>query len=214
MPGIGQSATKSRSVFYVYKLTNTVNGKSYIGISSRKPTVRWHEHCERARQGIRNSRLYSAIRKYGPRSFRIDTLEQASTEDEVRTLETRYIIEFDTYANGYNSNLGGNGFLVFPDHIKEKIRLAQIGKFIPPASREKMSAAKRGDSRCAIHFGEHTKRGGENPRARSFLLRLPDGTEQVIRGLRAFCRQHELHIAHINSRGHSKGFVLLERLND
>lgn len=214
MSGIGQSATKSNKTFLVYKLTNTINGKSYIGISSRHESFRWSEHKVRARQGVRNSRLYDAIRKYGPDAFSREVIARASTEDELRELERRYIREFDTYEAGYNSNLGGYGHLHFPEHIKIKIGLAQKGKVNSPETRKKMSLAKLGDSRCAKQFGEHTQKGDLNPRSRSFRFRFPDGSEQVIKGLRAFCRENSLHLAHVNARGHSKGFVLLERLND
>ncbi len=213
MSGIGQSATKSNK-FLVYKLTNKINGKAYIGITSRDESARWSEHKVRAKQGVRNSRLYDAIRKYGPDTFSREVIASASTEDELRKLERRYIQEFDTYENGYNSNLGGYGFLHFPEHIRIKIGLAQKGKFVPPKTREKMSLAKLGNKECAKNFAEHTSKGGLNPRSRSFRFRFPDGNEHVVKGLRAFARTHGLHVPHISTRGHSKGYVLLERLND
>ncbi len=214
MSGIGQSAPKSNKQFLVYKLTNTINGKVYIGITARSEPERWSEHKKRAKEGVRNSRLYAAIRKYGPDAFSREVIATASTEEELRELERRYIQEFNTYEAGYNSNLGGYGFLEFPEHIRIKIGQAQKGKFIPPETRKKMSLAKLGDSRCAIHFGEHTQKGGLNPRSKSFRIQLPDGSEQVVKGLRAFCRENKLVQCHLYSRGHTKGFRLLERLND
>lgn len=214
MSGIGQSATKSNKKFVVYKLTNTINGKAYIGITSRYESDRWSEHKVRARQGVRNSRLYDAIRKYGPDAFNREVIAKASTEDELRELERRYIQEFNTYEAGYNSNLGGYGHLHFPEHIRIKIGLAQKGKHIPPETRKKMSLAKLGDSKCAIHFGEHTQKGNLNPRSKSFRIGMPDGSEQVVKGLRAFCRDNGITTAKLYIRGKTKGFVLLERLND
>lgn len=215
MLGIGQSATKSRSKFIVYKLTNSRNGKSYIGISNRPVGIRWSEHVQRAKETAgRNSRLYAAIRKYGSQAFSKEILAKAETEDVVRTLETEFIHKFDTYENGYNSNLGGYGFLVFPDHIRKKIGDAQRGKIISVECRAKMSAAKLGDSRCAVNFGTHTRKGQDNPRSKSFRVRLPDGSERVVTGFRAFCRANGITTAHMYRRGRSKGFVLLERLND
>ena len=201
-------------MFIVYKLTNSINGKSYIGISSRKLDARWSEHLERHRQGKRpDNRLYAALAKYGPKAFRREVIARASTEEEVRRLETHYILKFDTYRKGYNCNLGGHGFLKFPEHIRIKIGLAQKGKIISAETRAKMSKAKLGDPRCATHFGEHTQKGAANPRSREFLIRFPDGTERRIKGLRAFCREHKLHLAHMNARGKSKGYALLKRFN-
>lgn len=214
MSGIGQSATKSNKKFVVYKLTNKINGKAYIGITSRYESDRWAEHKKRAKEGVRNSRLYAAIRKYGPDAFSREVIATASSEDELRELERRYIQEFNTYEAGYNSNLGGHGFLEFPEHIRIKIGQAQKGKVISPETRKRMSAAKIGDSRCADHFGNHTQKGDLNPRSRSFRIQLPDGSEHVVKGLRAFCREHKLVQCHLYSRGHTKGFRLLERLND
>lgn len=212
--GIGQSATKSSKIYYVYRLTNSVNGKAYIGITGRTIGVRWSEHLERARQGVRNSRLYSAIRKYGSSVFVREVLACCCSEENARETETVLINQHNTFENGYNANLGGEGFLEFPEHIRRKISAAQKGKIIPEVVRRKISAAKLGNSKCAVNFGIHTNKGSQNPRSRFYRFRCPDGEEIVTRGLRAFCREHGLHLAHINARGHSKGFVLLERLND
>lgn len=212
MPRIGQSATKLK--FIVYRIKNKRNGKSYIGISNRALGVRFLEHLARARQGKRDNRLSVAIRKYGEQAFSSELLASAATEDEVRKLETHYINKYDSYQNGYNCNLGGFGFLVFPDHIKEKISKAQKGKIISKESREKMSLAKIGNSACADNFGEFTAKGAYNPLARSYLFRFPDGSEHVVSGFRAFCRERSVNARHLKTRGHSKGYVLLRRLND
>lgn len=213
MSGIGQSATKSNK-YLVYKLTNTTNGKAYIGITSRDESFRWSEHKVRAKQGVRNSRLYDAIRKYGPDAFNREVIAEASTEEELRDLERRYIQEFNTYEAGYNSNLGGHGHLHFPEHIRIKIGLAQKGKVISLEARKKMSLAKLGDSKCAKQFGEHTQKGNLNPKSKSYRVQFPDGIEHVIKGLRAFCRDRGLNFPHLHARGRTKGYVLLGRLND
>lgn len=212
--GIGQSATKSRNRFLIYKLTNTVNGKSYIGVTGRTEPERWSEHVQRARQGVRNSRLYSAIRRYGESAFVRETLACATSEDAARDLEVILIEQHGTFLEGYNSNPGGHGFLEFPEHIKAKISAGQKGKIIGPETRAKMSAAKIGKPVCAKHLGEHVRQGDQNPRARSFRVRFPSGDERIVCGIRAFVRDHGLSMRHLKERGHSKGFRLLERLND
>ncbi len=212
--GIGQSASKSSGTYLIYRLTNTVNGKAYVGITGRSLNIRWGEHVERARQGLRNSRIYDAIRKYGPDAFSREVVAVADTEEDARALEIEHIAKNDTYESGYNSNLGGEGFLVFPEHIRRKIGEAQKGKIISAECRAKMSQAKIGKSECAEHFGDHTKKGAANPRAKKYRFRFPDGSEQVVTGLRALCREHGLSMRHLQQRGHSKRYVLLERFND
>jgi group I intron endonuclease len=198
----------------VYKLTNTVNGKSYVGITSRSLADRWSEHQKRSREGLRNSRLHMAMRKYGHEVFTREVLAIAETEQEVRALECRYIREFDTMNSGYNCNEGGAGILHFSPEIRRKIGDAQRGKVNSPDARAKMSAAKIGDKKMALHFGEHTKKGAENPRATWFAVSCPDGVLRIERGLRAFIRKHNLIWRHLQTRGHSKGFYLLDRFTN
>lgn len=198
----------------VYKLTCSVSGKSYVGITARALDTRWLEHCARARQGIRNSRLCDAMRKYGMDAFSREVIATADTEDEARSLETHFIKTLQTYENGYNANEGGHGHLHFPEHIKEKIRASNLGKKRSSETRAKMSAAKLGKPECAGNFGAHTQKGSNNPRAASWIMKFPDGSENTITGLRAFCRATGAHIRHLKDRGHSKGYVLIKRLAD
>lgn len=203
-------------MFVVYKLTNRINGKSYIGVTSRNLNDRWFEHLKRARDGNRpGNRLYAALAEFGPQAFDREVLDRSSSKEEAEKLEAHYIVKFGTYENGYNSNLGGAGFLEFPEHIKRKISAAQKGKIISPESRAKMSAAKLGDPRCAAKLGAYTQKGAGSPLAKSYLLQFPDGTQHVVTGLNDFCKRNNLHYAHLRgSRGKSKGYVLLKRFND
>lgn len=200
-------------MFSIYKLTNKTNGKAYIGLTGRAFPFRLEEHFSRARQGQRNSRIYAAMRKYGREAFSHEVVATSDSEDGARELEKHFIGVFDTYRKGYNSNLGGHGFLKFPDHIKKKISEAQKGKIISAECRAKMSAAKLGDSACAGNFGDHTKQGEDNPRSISYRVLFPDGEERVVTGMRKFCRDNGLQCGHIFARGKSKGFVLLGRLD-
>ncbi len=202
-------------MFIVYKLTNSVNGKAYIGVSGRSLETRWGEHTSRRKRGMRSgNRLYAAMDKYGVKVFSREIVAAAFTEDEARHLEREYILKFDTYDRGYNSNLGGHGFLRVPDHIRRRIGEAQKGKVISAESRAKMSLAKLGDRRQAINLGRYVNKGADSPAAGKWLVRFPDGTEHAIVGIMDFCRRNKLHRPHFATRGKSKGYVLLRRLND
>lgn len=195
----------------VYKLTCGVSGKSYVGITARALDTRWFEHVARARQGVRNSRLYDAMRKYGIDSFTREIVGTADTEDEARSLERAFILQFGTFASGYNANEGGCGLLHVPQEMRDRIGSAQRGKVISSESRTRMSAAKKGRSDCAVNFGVHTQKGSANPRSTWFAMSCPDETLRIQRGLRAFIREHGLCWRHLHVRGHSKGFYLLDR---
>jgi len=201
-------------MYTVYKAHNRNNGKSYIGITSRNESARWKEHLSRARCGERNNRLYAAIRKHGVNAFSLEVIAKVQTEDEVREAEWFYIGKHDSYRNGYNCNLGGAGFLEFPEAIRLKIGTAQKGKIISESTRLKMSAAKREDSSCAANFGLHVNKGESNPKAKRYLIRYPDKTEHIVEGLRAFCRRIGVSYAKFTSKGGTYGYRILRTFND
>lgn len=92
---------------YIYKITNLLNQHSYIGQTSRNPYDRWREHQEEAK-GLRcRSRpLYSALYKYGITNFSFEIIEE--TENIIER-EIYWIDFYNTYKNGYNATLGGEG---------------------------------------------------------------------------------------------------------
>ena len=94
---------------YVYKITNKINGKSYIGKTIDTIEKRFREHIDdskRERCEIRP--LYRAFNKYGIENFSIEEIERCPIEDLSK--REQYWIEFyDTYNNGYNATLGGDG---------------------------------------------------------------------------------------------------------
>jgi group I intron endonuclease len=211
---IRQSAAKSKPIYIIYKITNKLNGKCYIGITSRRICDRWNEHVANSKgKRKRTSKFYNAIAKYGRDGFSREIIDHASTESRARELEIHYIDKFNSFERGYNSNIGGHGTLIFSEETKRKISESQKGKIIPMESRRKMSEAKLGDKRCSVNFGMHTQKGDQNPRAKTYLVEFPDGTQHIVCGLRAFCRDYGLISASL-TRGHSaKGYRILERFD-
>ena len=85
-----------------------VNHKIYIGKTEKvDPFARWKEHLTAAKRKVCNHRaLYRAINKYGKENFSFTILEET---DNCEEREIYYINLFDTYNNGYNETLGGDG---------------------------------------------------------------------------------------------------------
>ena len=91
----------------LYKITNNLNGKVYIGKTYIGVEKRWIKHLQDAFRIDRkiDTKFYRALRKYGKDSFTIEILgsyEQGILEKE----EIKAINKFDSYNNGYNSTLG------------------------------------------------------------------------------------------------------------
>lgn len=87
----------------IYCIENTLNGKRYIGITTRTIKERFAEHCKA------ESYIGKAIRKYGTENFKVYELDVAMSRKELCDLEVYYIEKYDTFRNGYNQTIGGDG---------------------------------------------------------------------------------------------------------
>lgn len=107
----------------IYKITNLVNDKVYIGKTSKTLDERFKKHCENALGGQTNSPLfYEAIRKHGKKNFKIEGICEAEDEENLNKLERYYIKEYDAQnlEKGYNIHHGGGGVMM-NDAMREKI---------------------------------------------------------------------------------------------
>lgn len=88
----------------IYKITNKVNNKSYIGQTRYTIEFRWKQHQHKKD----NTYFHNAIHKYGVENFSIEILEECNIED-LNQKEIFYIAKYDTFKNGYNLTIGGDG---------------------------------------------------------------------------------------------------------
>ena len=97
---------------YIYKITNILNNKIYIGKTHISVEQRFKEHRAESNQSRSFDRpLYRAFRKYGVNNFIIDVIEQVDDMDaDIR--ERYWIEEMNSYVSGYNATLGGDGKLL------------------------------------------------------------------------------------------------------
>lgn len=104
--------------YIVYKITNQINNKSYIGITTRSLKQRWNEHLREAfnpnADGY-NTVFKKALRKYDVDSWVKEIIDTSATNlAELKEQEQYWIKFYNTYAfsknsQGYNSTLGGDG---------------------------------------------------------------------------------------------------------
>ena len=88
----------------VYKVTNLINGKLYIGKTRIGINARWKRHCYSGQC----PRLRAAIDKYGKEAFKIEVIEKCKDYKELNKRERFWIAYYDTTHTGYNVLEGGN----------------------------------------------------------------------------------------------------------
>ncbi len=91
----------------LYVITNNINGKQYVGKTYDSLSNRWRDHLKKSKSEI-NRPLYRAIAKYGKDSFSIKEIAEYE-EDILENEEELLIVQLNTYGNGYNATLGGDG---------------------------------------------------------------------------------------------------------
>lgn len=100
-------------MYSIYVITNTVNGKQYVGYTGRKVDARWKSHVKESKQeysSMYGSPLQTDIREYGEDCFTHQVL--VTTEDKVLAmqLEDEATIILNTHVpNGYNRQVGYHG---------------------------------------------------------------------------------------------------------
>lgn len=90
----------------IYKFTNQLNNKSYIG-QSIDIEKRKREHLRNAYNYNLDNSFYQALRKYGIINFSFEILEECEKE-RLNEREIYWIQYYDTYKKGYNMTPGGD----------------------------------------------------------------------------------------------------------
>ena len=92
---------------YIYKITNNINGKIYIGKTSNTIEQRFKRHCLDSLK-YKERPLYRAFNKYGISNFSIEQIEECSPE-QASDREIYWIEYFGSFKYGYNATKGGDG---------------------------------------------------------------------------------------------------------
>lgn len=105
----------------IYKFTNKINNKSYIGqsidIEKRRKTHIQRAFCNTKGNKEYNKTFYKALRKYGVNNFSFEILK-ICPQIELNDWEKYYIHIYNTYKEGYNEDEGGNMSLYIKDGEK------------------------------------------------------------------------------------------------
>ncbi len=120
----------------IYKITNLLNGKMYIG---RHKT----DNLDDGYMGS-GKLIIKAVKKYGKKNFRKEWLMFCEDEEEMNYMERVFVDQtWIDRSDTYNLNLGGD-YQTMSDTTKEKISRAATGRKHSDESKQKMSNAKKG----------------------------------------------------------------------
>jgi hypothetical protein len=92
--------------YIIYKAQNEHTGEVYIGATTNTIQQRKLDHTERANRGEKG-RFQEAIGTYGPSSFSWKQIDTASSSNELAEKEKKYILQYNSKEQGYNSDSGG-----------------------------------------------------------------------------------------------------------
>lgn len=122
----------------IYKVTNRINGKIYIGQTIQPLVIRWDAHT---RKGCV---LYAAIQKYGKENFTVEQIDTATSRDELDQKEQYWIAHYDCIApKGYNLTSGGRHYEFSDEVLKKKLENAPRGEKHPMFGKHHSDETKR-----------------------------------------------------------------------
>jgi len=145
------------NTYKIYKCTNNVNGKVYIGYTRKSLEKRITEHKSNSKKGSQYL-LHKAIQKYGMNAFDWEIIFESKDKNYVlQEMEFYFIKEYNSYFEtncGYNMTYGGQGGMTDRTHTEEtknKLKFARnkrqiepmLGKTHSDESKNKMSLARQ-----------------------------------------------------------------------
>ena len=118
----------------IYKITNLINNKCYIGQTIKTAEQRWKEHQSHAfgsHPNDQNKTLYKAIRKYGLENFTFEVLQDnIETFEQLDKAEIYWIDYYNSFVKGYNETFGGQQYhkilFVFYTFVRVFYELIQL----------------------------------------------------------------------------------------
>lgn len=125
---------------WVYLITNTVNGNTYVGQTKTSIPARWIKHKSDARLG-KDTPFCAAIRKYGHFCFSIEIVATCDDKDALNLMEIQYIRELKPT---YNCTAGGGGLGSPTNEVRAKISEALKGRTFSEDTRKRISDGIRG----------------------------------------------------------------------
>ena len=165
-------------MYKLYKITNLVNNKSYIGITKLTLDQRLLIHISHSKNP--KYPIQYAINKYGSENFSIELLNESEDRTYISQLEEPTILEYNSRENGYNVAMGGIGGNLGPQaSIK---RLETIKNYSPERRKEYEENLRKRNLGKTKETDAGRKAQSEKIKGNKFAEghRHTDGTKKII----------------------------------
>jgi len=117
------------SIYSIYRATNLINGKSYIGFDSNWPSRMYSHYYISSSNKKQHFHIHHAIKKYGWENFNFEVIYQSQDrEHTLNIMEPYFIKEYNTFDSGYNQTLGGEGSFGKIQSEENKIKQSNLRK--------------------------------------------------------------------------------------
>lgn len=181
----------------IYKATNIINGKVYIGQTTKTLEERKATHKKDSKH--LNTFFYRAIRKYGWDAFKWEIIhDNIASEDELDELEIYYIKKYNSFDNplkGYNTQSGGRHFRVTNEECKKRSVRMQGSKnpmFGKPGTwlgKHFSDEHKKNLSKVLKNKPHLSTRGGNNPAAKQ-IINITTG--EIFNCIKDACEKYQI----------------------
>lgn len=174
----------------IYKITNTVTNKVYIGKTVKSLDERWKRHCTKMSACML---LHKSIKKYGKDLFVAEVIKTCNSLEELSLAEKEAIKTYNSIVpHGYNLTFGGDGGGVPSEIVKAKISKALKGFKKGPQSKEHIAKLSKIRTGKASKFKKPIKCSNGNTYSSAYeaaeILGLPQGNIcRVLNGSRLSC---------------------------
>lgn len=196
--------------YYIYKIINTINGKSYVG--QHKIPLKNEPFRRYMGKGIA---IRAAIKKYGKKNFSKEILEYIDDDECHKTVSEREIFwikkENTLYPNGYNLSPGGEGGCTKESALKGVLTKKAHGYKVSKETRDKISKSKKGKT----FSEEHKKHLSEHHHFRTLhIIIFEDGHKiETYKSLSSIAKEFGISqntLLRSSSKGEFKNGIMLE----
>lgn len=139
----------------IYKVENIFTGEVYVGSTTKSLTERKNDHLQKSNNGS-DGYFHQAISTYGIDAFTWTKVCSASSQNELAEREVEYILMYDSFQNGYNSDRGGGFKKAVYQYNTESGELVNSYNDLTSAANA-VNATKTGISNACLNYNKTCK---------------------------------------------------------